>query len=183
MNNTIYINQINNKVNYKNNDTNIDNINFKNTSNIAAYNQVPLNNLILESKNCCLIKKEYIPDINNIWGGNYAYNFNKLTNDECNPLLYDINSNTQLLFDGENNWNNNFCNNQNNNLGSCRFNIHECVDFVSEDFCNNINITNNTNFTWSPNTCEEPLKYIFNDNIKYNINTNNYTNLNSFSLF
>lgn len=175
MNNVIYINQINNKVNdkiiNKVNDTNIDNINFRNTNNIAAYNQIPLDNLILESNNCCLIKKEYIPNINNIWGGEYKYNFNKLTDNECNPLLYDINSNTQLLFDGENNWNNNLCDNNTNNLGSCRFNINECVDFVSKEFCDNMNTTHTTHLSWSSNTCEEPLKYIFNDAIKNNINS------------
>jgi PIN domain nuclease of toxin-antitoxin system len=159
---------------------NLDNIiNYKN---IPAYNQNPLDNLIIKSNKCCLINKEYIPDRKDIWGGTFKYKFTPLQNTDCNPLLYDINSNTQLFFDGENNWNNIYCNNLTkiSSLGSCRNNVYECIDFVSKDYCDNMNTKYNTNMTWSSNTCEIPLQYKLNDKIKFNTIINNMT---SFSLF
>ena len=161
---------------------NLDNNIFN--KNISAYNQNPLDNLIIQSKDCCLIKKEYVPDKDDTWGGKFTYIYDKLKNDKCNPLLYDINSNTQLLFEGENNWNNNLCSDNNNILGSCRNINYECVDFVTKDFCNNMNKKHKTNLIWSTNTCEQPLKFIFDDKVKYNVNSiTNYTSVNQFSLY
>jgi hypothetical protein len=94
--------------------------------------------------NCCLVKKELTDTV--------RFSFNKLKNEQCNPSLYNQDSNTKLFTEGENNWNNNDCQ-VNNNLGSCR-NGHsnkECVDLMKEIDCKKFNMS------WYKEPCNLPI--------------------------
>ena len=86
----------------------------------------------------------------------FEYSYTKLNNEKCNPDLHRLDSNTQLLFDIDNNWPEDFCTNNNNKLGSCRIINKECIDFVTQDFCDNYNME------WSNKTCNDSI--IFKDN-------------------
>ena len=99
------------------------------------------NNAYLNNKSCCLVKKDFV---NNNCNNNFIYTYKKLYDSKCNPNLYKLDSNQQLLF-------NNDCNNT--NIGSCRLtkNNKECIDFVSKDNCNAHNMI------WSNKTCHELL--------------------------
>ena len=70
---------------------------------------------------CCLVEKKYLSDQTNELGGRFKYKFKKLENENCNLKLFRLDSNKQLFFDGENGWSNQFCSNDNKNIGSCRF--------------------------------------------------------------
>jgi len=129
-----------------NNDDNLDDI-LDNNDNLIPFNSLSNSEFINKSQECCLVKKLYLPDKKNLYGGNFKYNFTKLSGDECNIELHNVNSNTQLFYDGENGWNNNYCINNSNKLGSCRNNINECIDFFDEDECKKYNMK------WSENTC------------------------------
>jgi len=128
----------------------------------------------INHKKCCLVSKVLNRDENNI--GQFKYNFIKMENDKCNLDLYNLDNNNQLLFDGENNWSNDNCinDNINQNIGSCRRNNFECVDFIDKNICENMinkntklaTVTNNYNLEWSLLTCYDPLykKVIINNN-------------------
>ena len=119
--------------------------------------------------NCCLVEKEYLPDSNNEFGGQFKYTFNKLSNDKCDSKLYKLDANKQLLIDGENNWSNNLCTNNKLNpkpdlvIGSCRNVNKECIDFVDKPFCDNYKMV------WSERTCNQPLDYTWLDRINRNL--------------
>ena len=130
--------------------------------------------------NCCLVKKKLTDTV--------RFSFNKLKNEQCNPLLHNQDSNTKLFTEGENNWDNNDCQ-VNNSLGSCR-NGHsnkECVDLMKEPVCKQFNMS------WYKGPCNLPppvgvnkMQQILEDNVtslkKSNPNasidntTNNTTN-------
>jgi hypothetical protein len=143
--------------------------------NNPIYNQdniLPINNsnnlsLLSNSKQCCLIKKSFIED-NSESGGRFKYGYKKIYNDNCNYDLYNINENLQLLMDGEYNWDNNNCNEENNKLGSCRNTNKKCIDFVDKDFCDKYNMD------WKNKTCNEPYEDFKYDTYKVDlINLNN----------
>ena len=75
--------------------------------------------------------------------------------------LYNLNSNQQLLIDGDNNWSNDNCLVESNkidsslgsSLGSCRNINKECIDFVNKDFCDKYKMK------WSDKTCQQPSEY------------------------
>jgi hypothetical protein len=98
-----------------------------------------------DSKNCCLVNKDIYND----------YNFEKLYgNEQCNVNSYDLNENRQLLIDGVNGWDNNYCANNLDNqpLGSCRNNNKECVNFINKTKCESIN-----GLEWSEKPCSVPI--------------------------
>jgi hypothetical protein len=106
-------------------------IKLKNIANYDYVNNIITRNL-LDSSNCCLVQKEFNE-------GKFNYTYTPLKNDKCNINLYELDHNNKLLFDKVNRWDNNNCNNNTNKiLGSCRKADMECIDFVSEDQCNNI---------------------------------------------
>jgi hypothetical protein len=122
-------------------------LNFTVHSKVLNQEQFSNNNI-----NCCHVQKIYSEDSNNINGGNFKYIYNKLENDQCNKNEYPNNFiSSELLIDGENNWDNKYCNNDSKYLGSCRFANKECIDFVSKDFCDNYKLT------WSELTCNNPI--------------------------
>jgi len=91
---------------------------------------------------CCLIQKKYLPDNNNINGGNFKYIYNILNNKMCS----DPNSQFEIKSDINN------CHENNNIYGSCRIANKECIDFVTKEFCNKYN-----KMVWSKKTCNEQL--------------------------
>ncbi len=118
------------------------------------------------SLKCCLVEKKYSPDKNNLYGGNFGYNFKELENENCDLKLFRLDNNKQLFFDGENNWSNKYCNKVADTkdksfvLGSCRYVNKECIDFTNKEYCDKYNMT------WSEKTCNEPLEFQFVDKIK-----------------
>lgn len=145
------------------------------------FNQNNQNNQTLQTNltnltniNCCLVEKKYLPNPDASLGGEFKYLFTKKTNEECDSNLYNLNSNQQLLIDGNNNWSNNYCLANSKNLGSCRNINKECIDFVNKSFCDKYKMI------WSDKTCHQPLEYIWIDPIKpinneIPINLNNIT--------
>lgn len=135
-------------------------------NNWISYQSVNNNNI-----NCCLVSK----DLNNL-----KYNYKKLSNDECDINLYNINHERQLLFDGVNNWSNNYCSNNLDEqiLGSCRRDNFECVDFIDKNTCNKFNNgialppikEKNRKLEWNKEICNlsvyKPITYD-----EYNVNT------------
>lgn len=112
---------------------------------------------------CCLVEKKYLPDDKSLHGGNFKYIYTSKEKSECNPSLYDIDNNKQLLMDGINNWSNEKCS-DNSDLGSCRMINNECIDFVNKDFCDKV-----PGMVWSEKTCNNPLEYVWQDRIIRNI--------------
>jgi hypothetical protein len=110
--------------------------------------------------NCCLVKKKYLPSSTGLYQGDFIYTYKIKSGDECNSSNYNLDSNNQILIDGENGWSNNFCNNQEKKLGSCRNINKECIDFVDKDFCDKYRMK------WSSKTCHQPLEYTWIDPIK-----------------
>lgn len=123
----------------------VEEIQFNNILPIDENNE----NEMLNSNKCCLINKEYIEDKNSLLGGKFKYNYTKLENNDCNYKLYDNNNTVQLLMNNINGWNNDYCNKNNNLLGSCRFANKECIDFVTKSYCDNYNMK------WTTKTCNE----------------------------
>ena len=113
-----------------------------------------LNNKHLE---CCLVEKKYVEDETNPSGGSFKYDFKKLTNVNCDLSKTVLNSSRQIFIDGENNWSNEYCTNNNNILGSCRNINKECIDFVDKNFCANYKMT------WSKKSCHDPLDFVWED--------------------
>jgi hypothetical protein len=176
-NNNNYYNLINYHTNNTNSDSDIrgttvifDN-RIKNVVSIESNNEINNNEINnnkqnnINQKKCCLVSKVLNRDNNNI--GQFKYNFIKLENEQCNLDLYNLDNNNQLLFDGENNWTNNNCINDNitQNIGSCRRNNFECVDFIDKNICENMINKNNKLETgiqnqimeWSLLTCYDPV--------------------------
>ena len=120
------------------------------------------------SINCCLIKKEYLPDPNGFYGGSFKYNFTKLKDEQCKPYKYKLDNNQQLFIEGDNNWSNENCKNnkvalENKfSIGSCRNVNKECIDFVTKEYCDKYRMQ------WSTKTCNEPFDFVFQDRIPHN---------------
>jgi len=112
-----------------------------------------------KQKKCCLIKKEYSPNNSSMYNGDFKYNYNALYDDACNINLYEQTSNQQLFIDGENNWNNNLCKEENDKVGSCRLNNKECVDFLQKEDCDKYYMN------WSNKSCHNPIPFVFSDSI------------------
>ena len=120
---------------------------FKNNENMT---DILPNNYV---KKCCLIEKQYLPDNNSLYCGNFKYTYLPKEKEDCDLFKYELNNNKQLLIDGINNWSNNNCNND-SKLGSCRINNFECVDFVDKQFCDKV-----PDMVWSDKTCQNPLDF------------------------
>jgi hypothetical protein len=126
----------------------------------------------IDSSNCCLVTKKF--------NGDYYYDYQKMSGEKCNIDLYNLNKDKTLLFDGVNQWSNDYCNtiSTKSYLGSCRNKNFECFDFVNENQCidyknaeskglsdflnfnEKISLRNRNNIVWSEKTCEERLEYI-----------------------
>ena len=182
-----------------------------------------IKNTYNDKVNCCLVEKKFVPinnvsppkpfnkasfdlmpnkDLldyaathgeNYMNHGEFAYTYNKLTDDACIASKYELDSNKILLIDGKNNWSNEMCtletlgsfprtfiggadelrwekqssafprSNQTSNLGSCRRANKECVDFVDKQFCDKYI---NDGMTWSDKPCNMPLDFKFIHKIK-----------------
>ena len=108
---------------------------------------------------CCLVEKKYVEDNKNPSGGSFKYDFQKLSNANCDLSKTVLNSSRQIFIDGENNWSNEYCTNNNNILGSCRNINKECIDFVDKKFCDDYKMT------WSKKSCHDPLDFVWQDRI------------------
>ena len=108
---------------------------------------------------CCLVEKKYVEDNKNPSGGSFKYDFQKLSNVNCDLSKTVLNSSRQIFIDGENNWSNEYCTNNNNILGSCRNINKECIDFVDKKFCDDYKMT------WSKKSCHDPLDFVWQDRI------------------
>jgi hypothetical protein len=124
---------------------------------------------------CCLVKKSFQPNTNNIYGGDFIYSFEKKKDDDCDISLYNDNS-SQLLIDNLNNWSNHMCTSESNILGSCRNINKECIDFVTKDFCDKYKMK------WSNKTCQRPLEFTWIDPIKIKLSNKN-SDLGTFKMF
>ena len=123
--------------------------------------------------NCCLIKKKYVEKPNNIVPinspqfyldyGRFEYQYTKHINEECNPSLYVLDSNQQLMIEGDNGWTNDRCNVSSNKLGSCRYANKECFDYVDKEYCDKFSMQ------WSEKPCNEMLDFKFVDKINLKI--------------
>jgi hypothetical protein len=111
--------------------------------------------------NCCLVQKKYLPDSNNILGGNFKYVFQEFKNENCDFNNYIQDNNKQLFIDGYNSWSNKSCNNNQNKIGSCRNINKECIDFVDKQYCDKYKMI------WSNKTCQNNLEYKWIDKIKF----------------
>ncbi len=142
-------------ISYNNNMTFNQNIQLKNKTlcdnifdnrikliNIANYDfsNNNITDTFLTNNNCCLVQKEFND-------GNFTYKYTPFKNEKCNIELYELDHNNKLLFDNVNNWNNKYCNNNHNILGSCRKSNMECVDFITESDCNSINTNAKGDYT------------------------------------
>ena len=117
---------------------------------------------------CCLVEKKYLPNPTDLFGGNFTYAFSKKTGDQCDLSNYNINSNKQILIEGDNGWSNQFCSNSANNtslkpIGSCRNINKECIDFVDKNFCDKYRMK------WSSKTCHQPLEFTWVDPINLSL--------------
>jgi len=110
-----------------------------------------------DKKECCLIKKEYVLDENNLDGGDFKYIIKTMKDDNCNHNKYISNNNQQLYIND-----NNKCNID--NIGSCRNYNKECIDFVDKNFCDKYDMI------WSNKTCHNSLDFEWKDPIKIKIN-------------
>jgi hypothetical protein len=114
--------------------------------------------------NCCSVQKKYLPDSSNQLGGSFKYEYEKLSNEQCDLKKHTLDSNNGLLIDGYNGWSNDRCTNNKtkNKIGSCRSTNKECIDFVEKQYCDKYQMT------WSNKTCNDPLEYTWVDKIKFN---------------
>lgn len=109
---------------------------------------------------CCLVEKRFLPNAKEMYSGGFTYTYKKMQNENCNLDKFRLDNNKQLFISGHNNWSNEFCSKKNSNLGSCRYVNKECIDFVTPDFCKKYNMK------WSPNTCQTPMDYKWEDKAK-----------------
>lgn len=124
---------------------------------------------------CCLVKKSFQPNTNNIYGGDFIYLYEKKTDKDCNISQYNNNS-SQLLIDNLNNWSNDMCTSESKKIGSCRNINKECIDFVTKDFCDKYKMK------WSNKTCHQPLEFTWVDPIKIKLPDKD-SNLGNFKMF
>lgn len=116
------------------------------------YNKVP-------EINCCLVEKKYLPSSNDLYEGNFEYVFTTLSGSQCDSSNHNLNSNTQVLIEGDNGWSNSNCSTGSKKIGSCRNINKECIDFVDKDFCDKYRMT------WTSKTCHQPLEFTWVDPI------------------
>lgn len=117
---------------------------------------------------CCLVEKKYLPSPDNFTGGDFKYTFTKKSGMACDLSNYNLNSNKQVLIEGDNGWSNQFCTNFANSanskqIGSCRNINKECIDFVDKDFCDKYRMK------WSNKTCHNPLEFTWVDPINLSL--------------
>ena len=114
---------------------------------------------------CCLVEKKYLPSPGDLFDGNFQYEFTKKSGPECDLSKYDLNSNKQLIIEGDNGWSNQFCSNSvsSKRIGSCRNVNKECIDFVDKDFCDKYRMR------WSSKTCHQPLEFTWKDPINLSL--------------
>jgi hypothetical protein len=124
------------------------------------YNKVP-------KINCCLVEKKYLPDPNDLNEGSFKYLFTKKSGSQCDSSNYNLNSNSQLLIEGDNGWSNSLCSNTagSKQIGSCRNINKECIDFVDKKFCDKYRMK------WSSKTCHQPLEFTWIDPINIDLPT------------
>jgi hypothetical protein len=124
----------------------------------------------VNDKECCIIKK--------VFNSNFAslkdYTYTKAPSQICNKTEQD--SNTRILIDGIDGWNNKYCNINNPIIGSCHnsYSNHECVDFRTKTDCEKYNLR------WDKYTCHNkniPPLVNLNDRVSFKTNKNiNQTN-------
>lgn len=90
----------------------------------------------LKRNKCCLVENKFIPEE----GGIFKYQTTELTGNDCDIEKYRLDNNKQIV-------------SKCNNLGSCRNNNKECIDFVTNEYCNKYNMK------WSNKTCRDNLSY------------------------
>lgn len=110
--------------------------------------------------NCCIVEKKYLPNPDELYEGEFKYTFSKKSDEQCNITNYNLNSNTEILIEGDNGWSNDFCLTGIKKIGSCRNINKECIDFVDKDFCDKYRMT------WSNKTCHQPLEFTWIDPVK-----------------
>ena len=95
---------------------------------------------------CCLINKKF--------NDKFIYQYTKMKDKMCVASLYNNDSNTQLLIDGVDGWDNKDCKENNKVIGSCRngYSNKECVDFKKQSDCDKFKML------WRPITCHDPIK-------------------------
>ena len=99
--------------------------------------------------NCCLVKKEFKPPLDNENSlGKFAYKYIPLKNEKCNYNI--LTSNKEDLFiENINGWTNNKCNNVESDLGSCSYNNNkECIDYIDKKTCDKYK-----DMIWHNKTC------------------------------
>lgn len=129
------------------------------TSKLTYYSQLDYKQV--PEINCCLVEKKYLPSSNDMYEGNFKYTFSPKSGKQCDTSNYDLNSNRQILIEGENGWSNSFCSTATGSkkIGSCRNINKECIDFVNKDFCDKFRMK------WSSKTCHQPLEFTWVDPI------------------
>ena len=114
----------------------------------------------LTSKDCCLVEKKKFNNTYTIDNTQNEYKYTKYTGNDCDLDNFDLNENKQLFFDAVNDWSNNYCSANTSNLGSCQHYDMECIDFVSQEKCEEYNKkmpsdpqNRKITYNWSPNPC------------------------------
>jgi hypothetical protein len=136
--------------------------------------KIPKNNKPLLPSDNMMSEKEFAIIKNNedyMNSGDFEYIYTKLKDDKCDINLYQLDSNKQLMINGENGWDNNMCKNNTKDsklIGSCRYANKECFDYVTPEFCSKFK---NQGLVWSEKTCNMPLDFKFNDTVKFHIPT------------
>lgn len=108
-----------------------------------------------EKVKCCLIEKKFLKS-ENTQHGDFKYTYNKLNDEKCDINLYNLDNNKQLFIEGDNNWSNTNCK-DNNIIGSCRNINKECIDFVTKEYCDHYKLV------WNKNTCQYSIPYVWVD--------------------
>ena len=120
--------------------------------------QTPIKN---DDVKCCLIENKYVQagdnDADKLFGGIYKYKYTKMQGNQCKPKYHD--SNKQIFIDGQNNWSNNNCDENNKITGSCRLANKECIDFVDKVYCDKYKMT------WRKETCHQPFTFKWVDRV------------------
>lgn len=99
--------------------------------------------------NCCLVKKEFKPPLDNENSlGKFGYKYIPLKNEKCN--FNTLTSNQEDLFiENINGWTNNKCNTIESDLGSCSHNNNkECIDYIDKKTCDKYK-----DMIWNNKTC------------------------------
>jgi hypothetical protein len=140
---------------------------FKSHEYFISFNEIDNNT------ECCLVEKVFVPYKNTY--GKFQYKYTKLKGNKCKLNNNNItNKNKEILINNKNGWSNKNCHKNNKIIGSCRNSNKECVDFVTNEFCDKYNMI------WNKKTCNEPLDYVW---VDLNPIIKPKTNKNSFIMF